>query len=588
MALRTLRLTLLACCLLAVARSGLAPAQTESSGGRQPVATGILRATTTLVEVDVVVRNKQGRAVRDLKQGDFELYDEGKPQRIQLFKTPPEGALPSAGGGVATPALSVAAPQSPSETYTNRKPSGTERGGITIILIDPLDMWCQEWPRNRAGIIKFLRHARPGDRIGIYVMHWSGVSILRDITQDSAGLIKRLASWNGDPGQENHACTIAGLTNVAAGFGSLLSGPPSPMQQAAGMRNPNDTNFLSAGDAGPDPSIRKLKLFEAIAHHLAAVPGRKNVIWISDGFPISGFRLSNTVLVRRVEAYDYGREEEKTMQAMNQANVAIYSFDAGWLRAPVGTRAFDPTSPSVPVAPPEVVASTPGHPAIAEQMAQTRFVGELAMREISYDTGGRAYVNTNDMVGSLRNAYDDSRAAYTLGFYPEEPAFKGGFHNLKVKVKDRPDLRLYYRKGYADVPAADSIKAELEAAAWSPFDESGIGLTARLTNAGRRRPVLNVNIALGGLSLKHTGDRWRGTVDVALVQKDDQGRQYNSVDQTISLALRPETYRKLLKSGFGFHESVPMNAETTSLRVIVVDDASHNLGSLTIPVTSPN
>jgi len=595
---RVVRLTILTCWLLAVARPALAPLQRKSPGGEHPASPVTLRVTTTLVEVDVVVRDKHGHAVRDLKQDDFELYDQGKAQRIQLFALPPNGALPSPSGPVATPAPvpSPAAPRSPAQTYTNRKAGGQERRSVTVILIDPLDMWCQEWPRNRDGIIKFLRQASPANRIGIYVMNWNGVSILHDVTQDSSALIKNLASWNAELGHESHHCAAGEIlsgANVGADFGFLLSGPPAQVGRPTGIRNPHDTNFLSVGDVGLTPNtyatVRKLKLFEALAHHLAAVPGRKNVIWVSDGFPISGFAGGQT---GHAEAYGYGREEEEAMRVVNQANVAIYSFDAGWLRArlPHGELGTDPLSPSVASVPSDVVASNPQAPALTSglQWAQTRFTTELALEEISEDTGGRAYLDTNDMVGSLRNAYDDSNDAYTLGFYPEEPRFKGEFHSLKVKVKDRPDLRLYYRKGYVDAPMVGDIKSELEDAAWSPFDASGIGLTAALTSVKRRQAILNVSIALDGLSLESDGKRWKGTIHVVLVQKDDQGRQYNSVDQTINLALKPETYRKLLRSGFGFHESVPINLQAISLRVIVVDGGSHNLGSLTIPVTTPN
>jgi hypothetical protein len=112
-------------------------------------------------------------------------------------------------------------------------------------------------------------------------------------------------------------------------------------------------------------------------------------------------------------------------------------------------------------------------------------------------------------------------------------------------------------------------------------------VTAALT-PGKAGYDLNVTIALDGLSLESDGKRWKGTIHVVLVQKDDEGQQYNSVDQTVNLALRPETYRKMLGSGFGFHEVVAMNPRATSLRVIVLDQASRNLGSLTIPVTSSN
>lgn len=566
-----------------------APA-TKSSRDHRPASLGTIHVTTTLVEVSVVVRDKHGEPVRDLKQDNFELYDEGKQQKIQLFALPPTG--PSAAfGGPATPTSSAPSSadfHSPAHIYSNRDPGAPERSSVTVILIDPMDLWCTEWPRARDQIIQFLRQVSPGDRIGIYLMTWSGISILHDITQDSSALIKQLASWNGQFEQHRRPCSALeplSTTYVGGDFSFLLNGP-SPMQVATGFGNSYNRNFLGAGNFNPStmPTIRKLKLFEAIAHHLAAVPGRKNLLWLSDGFPISGFTEGPT---GQAEAYSYGREEEEAMRVMNQANIAIYGFDVG------GLRAFgDPLSPSLPPNPKAIIARSADEPPDVDLHTHQEFMSglmttQLAIEEISDDTGGRAYLNTNDLTRVIRNVCDDSRTTYTLGFYPERPRFGGEFHRLQVKVKGRPDARLNYRKGYLDAPGAGDIESDLQGAAWSPLDASGIGVTAAMTPR-KADYDLSVTIALDGLSLESDGKTWKGAIHVVLVQKDDQGGRYNSVDQTVNLALRPETYRKMLERGFGFHERFAMHPRATSLRVIVLDETSGNVGSLTIPVASSN
>jgi VWFA-related protein len=104
------------------------------------------------------------------------------------------------------------------------------------------------------------------------------------------------------------------------------------------------------------------------------------------------------------------------------------------------------------------------------------------MRELASRTGGRAYYNTNDLKTAIRDAVQDARLTYTLGFYPSDEKFDSKFHEIKVQV-DRPGINLRYRKGYFDLAERPqdykTRKAELRDAVWSPIDASAIGLSFR-------------------------------------------------------------------------------------------------------------
>ena len=101
------------------------------------------------------------------------------------------------------------------------------------------------------------------------------------------------------------------------------------------------------------------------------------------------------------------------------------------------------------------------------------------MEKMAEDTGGRAFVNTNDLTGAIRKAVDDSAVNYTLGFYLDPTSVDGKFHELKVQVR-RSELNVRYPRGYfalKDTPATqDERRNSLQMAIRSPLDSSAIPL----------------------------------------------------------------------------------------------------------------
>ena len=87
--------------------------------------------------------------------------------------------------------------------------------------------------------------------------------------------------------------------------------------------------------------------------------------------------------------------------------------------------------------------------------------------ELAARTGGRAYLNTNDLAKAIRDAVNDSTLTYTLGFYPDDYANDGKFHKIEVKMPEHSGLNLHYRKSYVDrgeqatqEPAATSCRMQ--------------------------------------------------------------------------------------------------------------------------------
>jgi VWFA-related protein len=573
-------------------------AKNEPPINQLPISKGTLRVTTTLVEVTVVARDKHGRPVTDLRQQDFRLYDEGELQKIQVFSA--HNALSRKSGAAPLPPSSLpsaAQPAAPSAAFTNRSSQGPAPGAVTLILIDGINVRCEEWPSVRRQLIHFLRGVEPGSRIGIYLMSWGGIRVLHEVTQDSSALVKRLASWK--KSQSHNSCAFGSPLaedDVAGDLGFTLNNP-MPGLAEKGVSSPGKSNLFAAGNPATDPTIKSLKLLADIAHHLAGFAGRKNIVWISDGFPLVRYETNAS---GQEEPVRYDAYERQAFRAMNQANIAMYNVEAHGREPSV--ELYHVSTPAErleeikPTKGPHCPANLVGNDIAGNSempvakiwgsRAQDRYnalaATQVTLAEVSERTGGRAFVNTNDISEAARTADKDSRATYTLGFYPGESRLDGKFRRLQVEIVGRRDVNLTYRKGYVDARATSDPKSQLEDAVWSPLDATGIGLSAEMKPTAASYE-LRLVISADALILQPEGERWKGKIHLLVVQNDDRGGRYDYSYHAIQLSLLPDSYREILQSGVTVQQAVTRNPKAVSLRVIVLDDENGNLGSLTIP-----
>jgi hypothetical protein len=321
--------------------------------------------------------------------------------------------------------------------------------------------------------------------------------------------------------------------------------------------------------------LNTLKSLEVIANHLANVPGRKNLIWVSGGFPLTiGFdeipKIDSPIREHRM----FTQEMDHAIRAVNNANIAIYPVDARGL-----------------VVPPQFSAAASGPPITAPRLKP--LVPYLdTMAELADRTGGRASYNNNDLKNAIRRAMDDSKVTYTLGYYPLSSDPDGKFRDIKVKV-NRPGANVRSRKGYfamRDAPQDEKTrKAEIIGAVWSPLDATAVSVNARVDFVDKPQPnsmSVFTQIDPMSLSLTKKESRWVGSIDVFFVQKDEQGHQFNGVSDTITLNLTDATYKEALQKGFIYRKIFPKAPKATNLRIVVRDTPSGSVGSLTIPFKS--
>jgi VWFA-related protein len=217
----------------------------------------IFRSGTRLVEVDVVVRSKEG-PVRGLTRDDFTVFDQGKRQPVAVF------------GSAAPPAFS--APLAPGAVSNRRDSRGRLLDGATAVLIDQLNTRFDYKAYERTQVIRFLRGLSETDRIALYSLG-RDLHILQDFTADPRELIGALAKLD------------QGLDSLPANLDVVLEDYPSIGDAAPNCANAKGVLLMActqtAVNAGLHDDIT-VEALKRIIQHLAGVPGRRNLVWVKE------------------------------------------------------------------------------------------------------------------------------------------------------------------------------------------------------------------------------------------------------------------------------------------------------------------
>jgi len=486
----------------------------------------VIRVNTRLVEVDVVVRDKNG-PVTGLTKEDFTILDNGKPQLINVLSvSTSERSKPKEG----LPAL-------PAGVISNRDGKEVPRSA-TVILFDRLNTADRYQRDGRLQLLSYLKSARREDLTAIYVLG-DDLKVIQDFTNDTDLLVRAATKMEvGDlPGVENRTVQeIAQSTAVGRVTRRDVRVAVAEVDMSVAQRT--------------DPTEYAV---EFIARHLSALPGRKSLVWMSAaGIPLS---------ISSGTSRD-GKESqiEHTTRLLTAANIAVYPVDIRGLKAPDPPRGRRGLAPNPP---PDV------------------------MLRLADETGGRAFYFNNDLEGSIRTAISDASVSYTLGFYPSENGFDGKFHNLEVKVA-RKDVEVRHRTGYFAVKdqAPDErerreIMSELLS---SPLDASQIGLQASVEPAAASGGPFRVHLRIDAadLRLEQRNGRWAGTLDVAI--RLESSKQKAVQLREVPLDISEDGFRLALQRGIVLDDAITTDKAADRVRIVLIDRASGFAGSLWLPL----
>jgi VWFA-related protein len=505
------------------------------------------RTDARLVEVQVVVTERGGAPALGLKEGDFTVLENGKPQKIAFFVPPSQGVAAE------TQAL-------PPGVFTNR-PEYAPRGprAVAAIVLDVLNTHPSDQAFARAQVARFLKSLQGDELIALYVLG-ANVRVIHDFTDDPASLsrlVRTLKSeWPaGSVGFEQQTVNEADvLARALSGveFQDAATSDAQQMHQETRMRT-------------------TLHHLEMIGEHLAGVPGRKTLAWVSSGIPMLSVSFSAPAGEGGYSLPTYRSYSKEVLRAVNRladANVAVYPIDARGLRPESDTPAYRPD-----------LARQMGNRAAWNTQWQTVPARETlsAVKKFAEATGGRAFYNTNDLEGGMRRAAEDLKANYTLAYYTalDDESTK---RELQVKV-NRPGVDVLARRRVPAGPRPGLI--EVKSLLDSPLSATGVLLNAQVT---RREGELRVALQIepGSLLLTRQGDRTTGVVEVYLAQIRASGERSVS-DARLDLRLSDADLKRVADQGLIYEKTVTFDPAAERLRVVVRDTRSGAAGTFDAP-----
>ncbi len=436
-------------------------AQSAPAGPEKPETT--LHANADLVLVDVTVNDTRQNPVHHLTAADFTVLEDGKPQTVKVFEEHAAGP----------PTPLPPEPKFRPGMFTNFS-AAPETGALNILLFDKLNTPMDAQTDVRDQVLKYLKEAPPGTRTAIFSLT-TELKLLQGFTSDPELLRALVESKKGSQGASPM------MDNAMEGD---QPGADDPMMDTAtdALGNDPDAATILANLQQFEAEMQSFQIqlrqkytldaLNQLARYMSNLPGRKNLIWFSGSFPItilpdpdlenasapgskSGAFTPNPFVVVASAADEF----RETVAMLSRSQVAVYPIDArGLMVAPMLSATQSGST----------MNRKPNGFANAYSKWLTNTGSEQGtMQQMAEATGGKAYVNTNDLKQAIEKAIETGSNYYTVAYTPDNRNWNGAFRKIQVKV-DRPSLNLAYRRGYyADDPlgpehrnAAQTAKAD--------------------------------------------------------------------------------------------------------------------------------
>ncbi len=461
------------------------------------------KAPAPQVHLNVVAKDSHGQAVMDLTRDDFQIFEGSKPQRMISFRR---------NDGIVKRVMQAA----PDE-YSNR--SGAPTVPVRVILFDLLNARFEDRGYMLNQLIPALQHVEASDSLYFYILTMNGTLYPVHGMPDADGL------------------------HAPAGAKPWTDDAKALLDDAS-----REVFRLRPTDIDVDMRVRMTyHALESMANLVAAAPGRKSLIWISHGVPIS-LGPGNQLVY---ESVDYTPMLQRLTSMLDRAEVAVYKVRQPKSMAP-GTAASASASASGPA------GDLPGISMSTEE----------TLDQFAQLTGGHAFM-TPDIRGAIALAASDARVSYQIAYEPPLGNWDGKYHKIRVTCT-RKGVKLETKQGYyafANLAAeGDQEKTAIETAIASGLNATEIGIYAKLSehDAAPRNVELAIRIDPADI----TG---RIAVSVAGYLKEGRMEIFPVEELTPKAGEAIFTERRLT-----------LTDGVEKLRVLVYDRGSGALGSLAI------
>jgi VWFA-related protein len=585
----------------------------------------LLRLETELVQIDVVVTDKQGKLARDLKRADFELFEDGRKQEITHFAV----------GTSAQPAtwLAVEKKKPAEKSPADSTPVEIRAGRYIVIAVDDFHLAPENLIISKRTLHRFIENQMvPGDQVAIATTS-GNIGMFQQFTNERDVLERAINRLNVQQRTVTSSSDVPRITDYQAelidigdqdalelAVQEILRLEPMPAAPPGAGRGGGGRGALGAmsADGGMSPRDRAvqqaksrarsivtqnahytrstLSNLESVIRNLRNLTGRKILVLLSDGFHLGGSSSSQIYDMRRIT------------DAATRAGVVIYSIDArGLVAAPPGGGASEPSGSD------EITL-----PGVRGRIESSAINAKLdGLNALARDTGGTLFKNSNDLNLGLQRVLDANETYYVLAYEPSTPYRDGRFHKIEVRIAGRPDLSVRTRKGYfapsektGDLAEKSSDKrkekspekiAQQEKLEKEKEMREGLGSLVPLREIpvemvvdfldfsnGNSGALVNLHVDASQLNLRLVNGTHQTAIDMLAALFDEKGKAAASFVERISVNIRPERLENAVKHGFSYRRLMALKPGFYQARVAIREEGSARMGSASKWVEVPD
>jgi VWFA-related protein len=527
----------------------LALAMTRGSMVSQDTQDYTFHSTSELVLVNVTVRDRNGNPVRDLKREDFTVLEDNKPQQVISFDLENTDAVLST---AATEAPLLAAPkqQKSADATTAAAARPLKDRRLIILFFDLSSMQPDEVERATTAAQNYVeKQMVPADLVSV-VSLGDTLSVNQDFTTDRALLKTALQSFN---------------LGAGGGFEEGSTGTTEGTAETGGSFAVDDTEYNIFN------TDRRLQALRSIADKLAHIEEKKSLIYFSSGMDRTG--IENQSQLR------------SATNAAVKANMAIYTMDIRGLQALVpGGEAQN--------------ASLRGTSPYSGKSVSSAFDSNATTQEtlvtLAGDTGGKAFLDSNDFGKVFSGVQSDTSLYYLLGYHSTNSARDGHFRRITVRI-NRPGLKLDFRRGYyapADFQHStrDDRERQLDEELASDLSTTDLPvyLSASYFRIADRKFYVPVSLVVPGSQIPfvRNNDQDKATLDVLGIVTDTEKRPVGQIRDTVKLSVN--TSQLVQHKNVQYNSGFVLPPGQYHVKFVVRENQSGRLGSFETDLTVPD
>jgi VWFA-related protein len=545
-----------------------------------------IRTNTRLVVVDVVVTTKNGQPVTGLKPEDFMLEENGKKQKISVFNPPVIGKQ-----------AAVAA--MPPGILSNHPENVLPAGVPTVLLLDLTNSSFSNQAHARSQMLKYVTEQSQSGHVMAVATLTDRLHILQQFTSDPQILLTAIRNFK--PQSQILQNAPPPPADVIASGGP---GGGAALLAAAAQAEINSFANLQIGYDIERRTLITLDAMRSLARMLGGLQGRKNVVWLTANLPFDlvpeDRNISEAELAAELPGQGrqrsagvngggsiasetrslHGDEIKDAESQLANANIAIYPVDLRGLAGGMESSAMHSASYNNDM-------NGAGIANTALKRSEGLIASQDTMREIAQETGGKAYINENEIRQGVALAVADDNASYTIGYYPENKKWDSKYRNIKIKLS-RGDTEVRYRKGYFAVDSSQQKKPnyEQDVAAALTFDIPATQISfkaqAKPTDPGKMRVVFLVDAHT--LTAEDSGGGKKMNVNLYATVWGSGDKSLSQGSIKVDKSFDAATYQQILDHGMMVPIDLTIPAGSTQLRLAVLDNKTGFIGTVSGPL----